>query len=298
MMDFFGIGMQFRPVNRGALAGVLLVLSTLACSSGQPQTRPDDIPTGGPRPGYRPGQLAIGDDEGSANDGMKIESEHGTLDQQEIDAVMDRHVRQLVACYERAGDARRYAAGDVVLRFLIAPTGAVNDVLVIENSLGNYPVERCLVVEGRKIPFPRPGGSKDADFEYALKFRSTGEVAVVDWDADALNKDVAAQMASLSSCGALGGVEVRAVAYIEPTGAVASVGLLSQDRLDVMAAMCVVEQIRKWRLPGDAGHMVRTSFAVSGRGAAAHTEPTRTAPRIGQVSKAARLQRAAARRRR
>ena len=110
------------------------------------------------------------------------------------------------------------------------------------NQLGNYPVERCLVVEGRKIPFPAPGGGKDADFEYNIEFRSTGESKVVDWSADAVHKEVSARMGSLASCGPPSEEEVRAVAYIQPGGTVPSVGLVSRGRLDIMNAMCVVEQ--------------------------------------------------------
>jgi hypothetical protein len=167
-----------------------------------------------------------------------------------------------VACYDRAGEARQYASGQVTLRFFIGKSGAVRDVLVKESTLGNYAVERCLVAESRKIKLPPTGGQKEADFEYSLAFRSTGEVSVTEWDADLLAEDIGGLATTLSGCGALGPEPARAVVYIKPGGRVASVGLSSEAALEPLAVMCVLGQINGWTLRDDARQMVRTSFVV------------------------------------
>jgi TonB family protein len=212
-------------------------------------------------PNYRPGSrpIELGD---SKEDGLVVQSEQGELDQNEVDRVLERSFRKLVSCYDRAGDAQKYVAGQVTLKFQIAPSGAVADVFVADNALGNYAVERCLVVEARKISFPAPRGSKNAEIEYPLRFRSSGEVSVVDWEADSVARDLAVLLPQLGSCGSLGAKNVRATAYVEPGGAVGSVGLSYEEAVDPMAAICVVEQIRGWKLPDDPSHVVRTSFTL------------------------------------
>ncbi len=227
---------------------------------------------------YRPGQHSLGGDD--REDGIKVEQEQGVLSQGDVDRALEKHQAALVACYDRAGEARKYASGEVNLRFLVSGTGAVSDVLVLESSLGNYPVERCLVVEGRKLALPAPSGGKGTDFDYNLRFRSTGEVSVVEWEENALTKDVSALSPSLGTCGAVGSQEVRARVYIKPGGEVVSAGLSSEGPLEPMAAMCVVEQIRKWKLPDDTGHLVRTSFVVPDAPRAAATpEPKKYSSR-------------------
>jgi hypothetical protein len=223
----------------------------------------EEAPAARGNPRFRPGTWAVGEAE-EVESGVALQQQLGYLSQGDVEGALDRHSRSLIACYERAGEAQRYAQGRVVLRFLVQGTGKVRDVMVVSSELGNYAVERCLVVEGRAIPFPRPEGNQDTDFEYTLQFRSSGEVDVLNWDAGMLAKDLSAQAVSLQSCGqvAVGREVVQAVAYVQPGGAVASVGLSSQSPLDVMSAMCVVEQIRKWRLPAQSGHMVRTSFPL------------------------------------
>ena len=62
----------------------------------------------------------------------------------------------------------------------------------------------------------------------------------------------------------MGDRPVAAVAYISPRGYIVSVGLASAGQLDTMAAMCVVEEIHKWRFAprADRGQLVRTIFPL------------------------------------
>jgi hypothetical protein len=243
-----------------------------------------------PRP-YRPGEMPVtlGDEPDEVVD---VSLERGFLNQSQVNDVLAGHTERLGSCYARAGDAQLFAHGEVRLRFHVAASGDVDDVLVIDNELGNYAVERCLVVEGRKIRFPRPGGNKHSDFEYTMEFRSPRQKYVVIWRRGTLHRPIAARMRTLGRCGSPGDHPVQAVAYIKPSGSVASVGLASEGKLEVQAATCVVGQILKWRLRGDRGHVVRTSFPVS-KGIAAPSADASTAAPLGPT---ARLKRAGLRR--
>ena len=106
-----------------------------------------------------------GDDQG-----MDMQMSIGVLDERAVDRAMEPHVPAMVDCFERAGDARRYLSGQVVLRFVVEASGSVSDIHVIKNELGNYPVERCLIDAGRRIVFPPPEGKRKTDFEYSMRF--------------------------------------------------------------------------------------------------------------------------------
>jgi hypothetical protein len=215
-----------------------------------------------PRP-YRPGEApvaALGDEPDEVVD---VSLERGILNQGQVNDVLAQHAPRLSACYDHAGDAQLFAHGEVRLRFQLEDSGEVREVLVIDNELGNYPVERCLVVEGRKIRFPRPGGGKGSDFEYSMEFRSPRQKYVVVWRRGTLRRPIAARLRALGRCGSPGEQPVQAVAYIKPNGWVASVGLASEGRLEAGPARCVVNRIMRWHLRGDRGHVVRTSFRVN-----------------------------------
>jgi hypothetical protein len=216
---------------------------------------------------YRPGEMKVGGDEPALGEepdsAVNVELGRGFLNQNDVNAVLEKHTATLIACYERAGEARRYAAGTVKLRFLVAASGEVTDVLVVGSQLGSYPVERCLVVEGRKIPFPKPGGNRPCDFDYDLEFRSSQPHTVVDLKPEQLGRRLTAKVPALGRCGSPSEGAVAAVAYIRPGGQVVSVGLASSKPIDVLAAKCVVDQIHTWRLPGKKENLVRTQFPIS-----------------------------------
>lgn len=244
-------------------AGQLAYEQRLAEASGE--NAPDGQAQAEQRP-FRPGEtpIKLGDER---DDDVKLDFAQGYFNQGDVNEILEQHTARLTSCYDRAGGAKKFAGGVVKLRFLVGADGGVRDVLVIDTEIGNYPVERCLVVEGRKIPFPKPGGSTGADFDYSLEFRSTRQTHVVDWQKDVLRRQVMAKLPSLGRCGNPGDRAVGAVAYISPRGYIVSVGLASAGPLDTMSAMCVVEEIHKWRFSArpDQGQLIRTIFPL-GRG--------------------------------
>jgi hypothetical protein len=248
------------------LSIVALGLSASCASAPEPQPEERKLD-----PNWRPGSIRIaGEDD---DDGMTLEQSKGALDQRDVDQVLAKRVKSLTPCYEQAGAAQKFASGQVKLRFFVASSGEVSNVLVVSSDVGNFDVERCLITEGRRLKFPPPEGGRATDFEYSLVFHATGEHRVVDWDEEVLAKEVAHLSPQLAPCGSLGPTPVKAVVYIQPGGAVASAGLACGGPVDMTASACVVEQIRKWRLPDDRQHMVRASFMVSARGASPSGPP-------------------------
>lgn len=251
----------------------MLFLGLVGCASHDEAQRNESPFTaaGGMNTNYKPGSRTIhvaGEDDEPDTSGMTVEAEEGTLDQGEVDRALQRAWRSMQSCYTRAGDTQRYVGGQVLLRFMVAASGQVSDIHVIENGLGNYAVERCLVVEGRRIQFSRPKGGKSAQFEYPIRFQSTGEMAVVDWQPESLRTQIGPLFSSLGGCPSLGPDEVTAIVYIEPNGEIGSAGLVSSGPIDPEGGVCALEQVRKWKLSGESGHVVRTSFALRAGGAA------------------------------
>ncbi len=231
-------------------------------------------------PGWATGRVD-GDDQG-----MGMSMSMGVLDERAVDRAIKPHERALAACFSRAGDARKYLSGQVVMRFLVTAFGEVSDVQVIRNGLGNYSVESCLVAQGKQIIFPRPEGRRGTDFEYSMSFRSTGERSVIPWSADEMARHLYGISGDLTNCGALGTEEVDVVAYVEPGGSVGSVGFASQGSLDPTAAVCAVALLRKVRVSAAAAQssiVLRTTFPL----AMAFQRPVgaSSAPRLGRQAK-------------
>ncbi len=233
--------------------------------------------TGGPEQALkrRKPKQTFEDSEGART--MQLDGEMGVLETEEVDATMRAHFDDVRGCYSRAGKAQRYAGGRVLLRFLVAGDGSAQDVLVVESTLGNYDVERCLVDVGRRITFHAPSGRKPTTFEYPVEFRSTNQVAVLDIEGLKVEHDVSVFLPQLAVCGRLAPEDATAVVYIESNGTPGSVGLAAGGALDEDVGDCMVQTIRTWKMSATLpGRVMRATFSIPPVIATAEAAPRRS----------------------
>src|SRR5262245_60196751 len=100
------------PIPTALAAAALGLLVSGACGSDAPERKPAPSPSEGLRlgerpPGYEPGMYPVGGGAREPQDGLVVEHTRGALEQRDVDRVLERHARSLVACYERAGGAQR-----------------------------------------------------------------------------------------------------------------------------------------------------------------------------------------------
>lgn len=249
--------LQSMRLKSSLLAGLFLTFLMAGCAS-EPELRPTKQARHARRAhsgGWATGQ-ASGDDQG-----MGMEMSIGVLDERLVDRAMKPHVAALSACFSRAGEARKYLSGQVVMRFVVTARGEVSDVQVIRNGLGSFPVENCLMTQGKQILFPAPEGRKATDFEYSMTFQSTGERSVVPWSGEELAHHLYGISDDLAGCGAIGKSDVDVVAYVEPGGLIGSVGFASQGSLDPGAADCAAGLMRRVRV-SDAPTSAHSSIVL------------------------------------
>jgi len=226
------------------LAGLVLTTLLAGCAS-EPEVRPTKNERRARR--ARPSGWATGEVSGD-DQSMGMEMSMGVLDERVVDRAMKPHIRALSACFSRAGDARKYLSGQVVMRFVVSGKGDVSDVQVIRNGLGSFPVESCLVAQGKRIVFPPPEGRKGTDFEYSMTFESTGERSVIPWSGEELARHLYGISEDLAGCGTMATSDVDVVAYVEPGGLIGSVGFASEGSLDGAAAECAATAMRRVRI--------------------------------------------------
>jgi TonB family protein len=209
---------------------------------------------------------------------MNVDNEMGVLETADVEDTLQARFDDVRACYERAGKARDYAGGRVLLHFLVDGKGHAEDVWVVESSLGNYDVERCLVEVGRSVAFPAPSGHKATTFDYPVEFRSTREIGVLDIDGLKIDRDLATFMPQLAPCGRIAKEPVNAIMYIEPTGFPGSVGLAAGSALDEAAGECAVRTIQRWKMSATLpGKMLRATFSIPVYVASAEPLPSKRA---------------------
>lgn len=97
-----------------------------------------------------------------------IES-RGSLDKELIRRVVRRNESQVRFCYEQALHANPDLRGRVEIRFLIAPTGAVQSSVVAKSEVGNQ-VGNCIAQAVRRWTFPAPDGGGIVSVTYPWTF--------------------------------------------------------------------------------------------------------------------------------
>jgi hypothetical protein len=256
--------MLIRPRSSSLALAVTLLAATVGACATESAAVSEGAPASAARTRSYTVRPATGDDPDVG--GVELQAEHGYISQEDAEDAIKDHWRELVRCYDQAGAARAFAGGAVRLRFLVDLAGRVSAVHVLESRLGNFAVERCLVSVARTITVPRPKGGT-ASFEYSLEFRSTGEVTVVDLPEGELDGSITAWLPQLAAdCHQLGVDEMTATLYIEPRGAIRSVGFASTAALDLDAADCVAQSLRRWNAPvAVKSGLGRTTLALRNR---------------------------------
>jgi TonB family protein len=86
------------------------------------------------------------------------EVEGGSLDPAKISSVVRRRLAAIKGCYERSLRRNPDLQGKISVRFTIGPTGAVVEISVESNTMGDEEVARCIVSVMRGWRFPKPEG--------------------------------------------------------------------------------------------------------------------------------------------
>jgi hypothetical protein len=130
---------------------------------------------GGGRPGY--GSMNLGGT--GAAYFQPVEEEalvEGGLDKDQIAAVINRHIGEVIYCYEKGLQVQSGLSGRVSINWTINGGGIVNGARVENTSLKNAQVEACIVshLKGWKFPKPIGGVNVKVSYPFVLKRLSHG----------------------------------------------------------------------------------------------------------------------------
>ncbi len=129
---------------------------------------------GGGRPGYGATQFAGV----SGGYTLPLEEEaliQGGLDRDQIAAVIQRNIGQIIYCYEQGLQTSPSLSGRVTMDFVIGGNGRVRTAQVANTSLRSQAVENCIAGRLRNWTFPQPKGQVDVKVSYPFVLRRVGQ---------------------------------------------------------------------------------------------------------------------------
>jgi outer membrane biosynthesis protein TonB len=99
----------------------------------------------------------------------------GALSKEVIRRIIHRHLEEVRYCYEQALQSRPELQGRVAVRFIVAPTGAVQAAAKSSSDLGNPRLEQCIVDSVARWTFPAPDGGGLVVVTYPFVLQQTGD---------------------------------------------------------------------------------------------------------------------------
>lgn len=90
----------------------------------------------------------------------------GGLDQDQINAVVQSHIGQVLNCYEQGLQSKPGLSGRVSVNFIINGNGRVDTARIANTSVDSKKVENCIVTKLRGWKFPRPIGQVNVRVTY------------------------------------------------------------------------------------------------------------------------------------
>jgi hypothetical protein len=120
---------------------------------------------GGGRPGY--GSMNMGGTAASYFEPVQEEAlVEGGLDKDQIAAVINRHIGEVIYCYEKGLQVKPGLSGRVGMNFTINGAGVVSAAAVGSSSLHSAQVEGCITNRLRTWKFPKPVGGVNVKVQY------------------------------------------------------------------------------------------------------------------------------------
>jgi TonB family protein len=94
----------------------------------------------------------------------------GSLDKEIIRRVIRAHMNEVKYCYEKELVTKPRLEGRVAVQFLISGAGQVLSSVLQSSTMGNVPVEKCVIDAVKRWEFPKPDGGGIAIVSYPFNF--------------------------------------------------------------------------------------------------------------------------------
>jgi hypothetical protein len=160
---------------RSALPAALALLSCLGvgCASSEAARREEALQAAREERHSHVQQASYSDDDSSQ---MSVSGEEGTLNAADVEGALHDHFGEIRDCFHLPHRGPARATGRLMLRFFVDGKGEVSDVQVVESTIGNHVIERCIADIGLGVIFERPAGNRATTFDYPVELRPARQV--------------------------------------------------------------------------------------------------------------------------
>jgi hypothetical protein len=201
----------------------------------------------------------------SAGNAPDIKQAVGALDQKEVKQTFTSLLQKVEQCQDdrrKQNDRLDFLAGDVKIEVRVNESGAASSVTLLQTTLGDRVVEKCIADAARALRWPRPQGGLEgiAGNEFSLPVKA--ERDAVAWGSEKADGPLARGRSALAACKAGSKGRVDVTAYVDTDGKVITAGASQPDPTKPGMADCLADATRKLTFPSPGGWPAKITFAV------------------------------------
>jgi len=196
---------------------------------------------------------------------MRMQTELGSIDPAQTEAAWTKLQPSLMRCYTDGQKRLEYLGGDVKFFLRVGQDGSARYVYLMDGTLGDRQTERCMLDLALNATWPTPEGG-EAEVQKSMGFDPPSNVrAPFDWPPDKVNHALAVHEADLDKCKAGVTGSFRVTAYVVPAGKgghVLSAGVVPPNRDGDAKADCIVDVVKKMKMPSPGSYAAKVSFTL------------------------------------
>jgi hypothetical protein len=185
--------------------------------------------------------------------------ELGALDIKKVDDVFGGVKDALEGCLARGN---KFAAGSILYAMRVDHKGQVKYAFAKDTELADRDIEKCMLDVLRKATWPIPEGGDDGLIEKPITFPDREERGPEEWQAERVMPAVGKAKAKLQACHSGQTGTFRAAMIVESSGKVASVGIAQPDDKGDGAVDCMVDVLKKLKLPSPGSWPAKVVFEI------------------------------------
>jgi hypothetical protein len=233
----------------------LLALAFGACASEPPPpaqpAQPAQPVAAPPPPASRP---APDDDDNIHLSGSGV---LGSLSDDQMQAPIQQRWPEIERC-KKSVKPPWYVGGRLWLKFRVSAQGEVKRLTVEEDTLGSWPIERCILSIARQLVFAHPKGG-EAEFSFPIEFPA--RAAVTEWEPTQISADMMKHKKELTACDKAGARHPFSLTvYLGAGGRITSAGVAYAGEIDEAYVDCVIAKATTWKLTDPLGTVVRSRY--------------------------------------
>jgi len=199
---------------------------------------------------------------------LNVQNEFGTVDDRAVARIVDRLMPDMQKCQTQSLKRIEYLSGDFRFYLRLGADGKTKWSYLEDSSLGDRETEQCVLGVLNDAQWPKPEGGPQAEVRSSSSFGfdpPPNARQPTMWPSDKITVTLGKHMKEIEKCTSGSNAKFTVTAYVEPSGKegkVLAVGVATSSQEGAEKVDCLVDAIKKLKMPSPGSWAAKVTFAL------------------------------------